>query len=403
MYRFGQPVSLISMLDHTKTNGETAINFKNINLYRFILLIFPFLLILQNPGLKDYFEIESGPKIYHYFLPFFIGAFLLRSRGKKMGLVYLLTFFAVISTITSGQLRMQFLSFLLFVFTCIAASGVSDENDEWFRKGCLIAIGAIFLNILLHIPEIISSGAQNAEERAIYPTLMAAGVNIELSTLVLLLIYAMPKSIGLISIATLLLYYVFKTRTIVIIWLIYMAFVYRDILKAALIRHGRLLVFAAVVISIGGLITLIEMEIISVERLVQIGRDPGSIGRLMLYEVAFTSSECFSTGCGIGSAQEIIQNTRVADFFEDNFHNVYLQILVEMGVLGLFSYVLLMINAIKSAKKKHDIGLYVCLLSIAMVNFIQFTGFEILTAYFIGRALRDSPSAINFNNSLHEQ
>lgn len=375
-----------------------------ISFAQLVLLVFPFLFIYQNPQLKDYFDISPGPKIYHYFLPLFFLAFLFRGRRRRLAPVAALAAVVLLNVLVTRLISQQLATFVLFCMTCVAAAAVSDENDDWFRVGCGLAIAAIVLNMVLHIPEILSSGADNAEDRAIYPTLLAAGVNIELSTLVLLLIYVAPRWIAGISVLVFFLYAVFGTRAVLLIWCVYVALAHGAVLKAGLRRHFfSLLAAGALAAGAFAVFWLDQFEFTFLDRVLQIGKDPGSIGRLMLYEVAFSSSDCFAFGCGLGSAQELIRHTRIANFFEDNFHNVYLQLLVEIGVPGLCAYLALWWRGVRKGRASGDTGLYVCLFAIGVLSLIQFTGYEIITAYFLGRALHDPSQAGLVDHRVHAQ
>ena len=369
-----------------------------------LLFVFPFLFIYQNPELREYFDIKPGPKIYHYFLPFFFAAFTFRSAPRKLRPIGILVGVVVVNLLLTRHFSQELANFILFTLTCICASAVSPEEDRWFRAGCWVAICAICTNMLLHLPEIMTSGANNAEDRAIYPTLLAAGVNIELSTLVLLLVYVAAEWFLPLTVIVFLLYAVFGTRAVLVVWCLYVGLAYAGSIKRLLQRHWFKLL--AGVMLIGGGVVLVmgdNLQFTFLDRVLAIGTDPGSIGRLMLYQVAFSATDCFALGCGLGSAHELISNTRIANFFEDNFHNVYLQLMVEVGIPGLLAYVAVYWTAARNSIRQRDRGLYVCIVGLAALSCIQFTGYEIITAYFLGRALHGSAKNGSVDHHVHAQ
>jgi O-antigen ligase len=351
-----------------------------------IAFLFPFLFVLQNPTLKDYFEIDTGPKVYHYFLPVFIITFLPRVQLRQAAPLLIFAIAVALNIFITATVNPQLVNLALFLLFAVAATGVDDRHDGFFRSGCLLAAGAILANVVVHLPGIVETAADNIEGRAIYPTLMAGGVNIEASTFVLLLIYALPNSIAIITLCTTLIIYASKSRAVILIIIIHLLVAIRP----KLLHRRSLFLIAGLLTSCIFLFIFTDAGDSILARLVDIGSDPGSIGRIMLYEAAISASDCFMFGCGVGSAQDIIKSSRVADFFENNFHNVYLQQLVEIGVFGLASYILILTSAIRTAIHSRQLNCTVVLVAVALLSLIQFTGYEIITAYFIGRGLRNS-------------
>ena len=71
--------------------------------------------------------------------------------------------------------------------------------------------------------------------------------------------------------------------------------------------------------------------------------------------------------------------------FEDNFHNVYLQFLVESGVSGLLVYLYMLVSSYIGARNRlADSGLSISIICVGVMGLVEFNGLEFLTAFLIG-------------------
>ena len=82
-----------------------------------------------------------------------------------------------------------------------------------------------------------------------------------------------------------------------------------------------------------------------VKRFQSIGDEPGSLGRLTLWSGGLTVFVRHPFGVGQGNAIPALERELGVDVPEDNLHNLYLQHLVETGLLGLAAYLVFGIMA----------------------------------------------------------
>lgn len=106
-------------------------------------------------------------------------------------------------------------------------------------------------------------------------------------------------------------------------------------------------------------------------------------GRLFLWGEALELVNKNPYGHGIGVGIEAAQSNSRFEIPEPNFHNIYLQILVDIGVFGLISFISVIFFVLKNFiryKSKVSLALVVYLL----VGFFQFTGYDIFIWFIFG-------------------
>ena len=372
----------------TDRRGMRAWRLSLRTLRSWMFLLLPVAYVVQNPTLADYEDIASGAKPYHL-IALLLFLFAARSAPRRALLAALCYLIALLfSSVLNFRVDARLVNAVGFLLVFIGASGARGGDMDWARRGAGIAAGLILLETLFHLPLIISSAADNAEGRPLYPTLLAGGINIEVSTLMILLGWAWSRSfmaVGGVSFAVFLL-----TQTRSVFAVFPAALMAKLTVPKKRPRRPlalRLLPYAIVTALAGGLLAsgIVDLDNIAARLTNSFGEEPGSQGRILLYLVAFNASDCYLTGCGLGSASEMIAASSIANFFEDNFHNVYIQQLVEVGVLGLLVYIGLFWMALRGARGRlKDVGLGLAISTTFLMGFLQFNGYEFLTALLLG-------------------
>jgi O-antigen ligase len=355
-----------------------------------MFLLLPVTYVLQNPTLADYDDIASGGKPYHL-IALLLFLFAVRHAPRRAlvaALCYLLAL--MISSVANFRVDARMVNAVGFLLVFVGASGARVLDMAWARRGAGLASILILLETLLHLPLIISSAADNVEGRPLYPTLLAGGINIEVSTLMILMGWVWARYFMVLGGVSAAVFLLTQTRSV---FAIFPAAVMAKLKASGKKRKPRipvarrLLPYVVVLGMAGGLLVsgIVDIENITARLTNSFGDEPGSQGRLLLYLVAFNASDCYFSGCGLGSASEMISGSSIADFFEDNFHNVYIQQLVEVGVLGLLVYLALFWLALHGARSRlKDVGLGLAISTTFLMGFLQFNGYEFLTALLLG-------------------
>ncbi|WP_211093325.1 O-antigen ligase family protein [Flammeovirga agarivorans] len=128
-------------------------------------------------------------------------------------------------------------------------------------------------------------------------------------------------------------------------------------------------------ISIGLPYLLSKTNII--QRFSDIGHDPGSLGRFKLWGNAFNVFQS-SNGLGLGAGNAIfgVESYINENLPEDNLHNIYLQFIVDFGLVGILLFLIFIFFIIFKAFKNNKINdpLFIFSCTYLIGGMIQFRG-----------------------------
>ena len=113
------------------------------------------------------------------------------------------------------------------------------------------------------------------------------------------------------------------------------------------------------------------------QRFAAIGGEPGSMGRLTLWQGGLHVFAEYPLGVGVGNAVPMLRRVLGVDVPEDNLHNIYLQHAVETGVPGLVALLLfaaMVARRAMASRFRDHLLLFVCAYFVA--GAIQFTGVD---------------------------
>lgn len=358
------------------------------NIQSIVFFLIPIMYVIQNPTFQRYDEIESGVKLYHLFA---VGLFLIsayRASLKAVILFLLFTSIAISATFLNetAEVNTRFLNAGGFAMMFLGAAGAGAIDRRYARRGAMVAAMLLGVTTLWQLPTIISTAATNIEGRALYPTLMAGGINIQASTFAILYVWAVGGNLISTAGAVLVAFMLTQTRSIFL--------VFPAIFADRLGRKGNsrnfvrnLIAFVAFGIMLAAMLYL---NIIDVSKLVNriyaiFSGDAGTEGRMLLYRVALSHTECYLSGCGFGSAADLIAQSNYTSLYEDNFHNIYVQTIVEMGIFGLLLYIYLLASSyFQSRLRLKDRGLAIAILTTAIMGLVEFNGLDFLSAFLMG-------------------
>jgi O-antigen ligase len=113
------------------------------------------------------------------------------------------------------------------------------------------------------------------------------------------------------------------------------------------------------------------------QRFAAIGGEPGSMGRLTLWEGGLHVFAEYPLGVGVGNAVPMLRRVLGVDVPEDNLHNIYLQHAVETGVPGLVALLIfaaMMAWRTIATRFRDHVLLFAC--GYLVAGAIQFTGVD---------------------------
>jgi O-antigen ligase len=112
-------------------------------------------------------------------------------------------------------------------------------------------------------------------------------------------------------------------------------------------------------------------------------QDEGRTGRLMLWFEGMRLLGTNFLGYGPGVSIEMARLGSVIDFTEPNFHNIYLQVLLDLGVIGFLLFIVVIIRfsiIIQGEISKWNFSVLIY----AVVGLFQFTGYDVFIWFVIG-------------------
>lgn len=349
------------------------------SLYFFLCLL---ALSLQVPVLG--FEVSAGGLKYSHF--FSIGFILFAFKGF-LRLVQLKSYATVI------------FFFYLFVLSYFSGSNISSLGSLFFALyayllgyglafnglGCYRAIKVVAVIVLILVSvknlfflnEFITSGFYGAQ----VPTLYSGGGNIEATWLMLLTIFFGSRFLfTLFAISVSLLY---GSRAGFVAFL--MVYIFSSLIDSGRISWGKILYLFFLLFFLW-LLQYLFFNNILFERVLQLSNEADlQIGRIFLWINAIDLIGGNYLGYGSGLGIEAARFQSGVDFRENNFHNIFLQVLVDAGFVGFLYYIFLLSKIIVSRPHfKNDKSLKFFLLSYVGLGFLQFTSLEMYFWFFYG-------------------
>ena len=127
------------------------------------------------------------------------------------------------------------------------------------------------------------------------------------------------------------------------------------------------------------------------ERFSATGDDPGSIGRTNMWRYAGKLIWTNPLGVGIGNSIKALERLTGVDYSEGNFHNVYMQMFIDLGWLGGLAYLSIVIGfIIKQFKNLINNPLVAMLYVYVIESLIQFKGGDSIIFFVLGAFLVSS-------------
>ncbi len=144
-----------------------------------------------------------------------------------------------------------------------------------------------------------------------------------------------------------------------------------------LFRQIRIALLALV--ALGAVITLFATPIaqFALQRFEDVGYEPGSEGRIAMWQAAPQVFLLHPFGVGAGNAIAQVSSLLGVALNEDNMHNIMLQILLDLGIFGFFAYLIMWAQIWRRAwvaKMAHSLWLVIALYF--LLGFLQFRAYD---------------------------
>lgn len=110
-----------------------------------------------------------------------------------------------------------------------------------------------------------------------------------------------------------------------------------DTKKKILMRRSFLIAFVGIAF-VGVMITNGQYILSVIERFTNIGDEPGSLGRLAMWEYFVPVLQKYPLGVGLGNSIDALETISPLKYTENNMHCLYMQMFVDCGVIGGIFY-----------------------------------------------------------------
>lgn len=342
-----------------------------------------------------------GVKLYH--VAAMVSIIYLVKRGTIVLPNPKVLFFGVIIVVISviNSLKFGLNSFLLnylfaFYFLILIYNiGRNLDEETWisiFSRCATLLMIVIWVKNTVYIKTFIAFFQAPYGHPDAVLTFFGGGVNLEASYMAMLTPLFFRKEFRtsiVYSISSTLLSLIYVSRTALIINMICWMWIGLMELKS---KHA-IRILELVIVFVIALFALIERGSASymIERIMGLGNlvtEPGAQGRLRMWRYVWEAILNNPLGAGIGNSIKAIEDVSGLTYGEDNIHNIYMQMFIDLGFLGGLYYLSMILKFLKTKWKKIYLNpissvlmLYVC------SSFLQFRGAEIFVYFFLASYL----------------
>lgn len=374
-----------------------------VNCFSLFLFLFFLFLNLQTLTLTGFMVVEeSSVKFYHFFSLLFIPCLFLRSENKLLKVpAYVFEYFAGITLISvllflvypfNRLIINHLFAFYAFIIGYYIAGAVPREQImNVLQKAALLVFIIIVGKLFFHIPEIKRFMEAPDGHPDIY-TLYGGGTNLEATWLGLntALFSNRKRLFYLLLVVTLTVSVIYASRVGVVIAFLVAGFKF---ISATTSRQERRAIIMLGLLSLLAFVFFIDLDnlaekVYALQRFAEFGdsSDKGMAGRFAMWRYYGTALwESKLLGYGAGNGIYAVESVSGIDYIEDNLHNLYMQLLIEFGFIGLFLYLITVYNiSIKALKSRLSNPIAIILLVYFIASLIQFRGTDALIWLYMG-------------------
>lgn len=374
-------------------NSNMRANPKTFGKGTLVAAFFVFFLLLnfQNLSLTT-LNIGSALKPYHLMSLVFLPMLLWYNRINKLPAILVIWEIVVlgVSALASVFFRLDplFLNYIFCFYTIMIVTSVGAQMTDlqWLnlcKYASLIMMAMVLIKAILYKDVFIAFFAAPFGH-PILPYFYGGGANLEATWIALSVCFFMNTkwffsclgfSMG-ISV-------LYASRVGIIINLCCLLLLIVNKLNKK--KAVRLLFALMIVSALLFLFYSFYSDLYIFQRLGDIGNEAGSIGRLNMWKHVGSTFLANPFGYGAGNSVFAVESYTHSVFAEDNIHNIYLQVLLDFGVIGAVLFIIIIIGIFKREwiqKFKNPFGAY--LICYCIAGLIQFRGGEPITWFVAG-------------------
>ncbi len=223
-------------------------------------------------------------------------------------------------------------------------------------------------------------------------TLYGGGTNLEATWLGLntALFSNRKRLFYLLLVVTLTVSVIYASRVGVVIAFLVAGFKF---ISATTSRQERRAIITLGLLSLLAFVFFIDLDnlaekVYALQRFAEFGdsSDKGMAGRFAMWRYYGTALwESKLLGYGAGNGIYAVESVSGIDYIEDNLHNLYMQLLIEFGIIGLLLYLITVYNiSIKALKSRLSNPIAIILLVYFIASLVQFRGTDALIWLYMG-------------------
>ncbi len=375
---------------------ENNISNKDLNWSK--ILMFVLLLSFCFPNFALFYINGQKIMLYRIIVAVYSIVLLLKSKisiPSKSILLFIIYMIlqSIILSFSYGYDRLLFdYIFAFFILIDVYSIGKNIRKDEWIgiiQIVSIIMVFSILINIFIQRENIIYFLKNQSTNHPVYKCIFTGGWNLEATWPALFVLFYLNKpKIGYIYwIMSSLISVLLASRIGIIINFFGFLYLTNAVIKLNDKKNEKkFLVFISFIIFSLILAFVLDFNIIESikNRLINIGKDSGSVSRLNMWENIYKAFVNSPFGYGSGNAIKGVKIFSKVWIGEDNVHNLFFQMLLDYGFIGFIVYTLFVFNFIKSNIKDFFTNPIISFLILYIAaGLIQFKGAELITFYII--------------------
>lgn len=285
--------------------------------------------------------------------------------------------------ISSFLLNYMFAFLLLLIVRNMGEDFTQDEWISLIKKVAFLMMGIIWIKNILQIAQIIAFFKQ-PYGHPLVTTFFGGGVNLEATYMAMLIpFFKGDKRMWIYHIGSLALSLVYVSRTALVINILvimWFGVIYVDRKYWGRVVAGITVILVAFIIlySRGSLDYMIN-------RMVNIGKEAGSLGRFRMWRYFFEAVYQYPLGVGIGNSIDALRTISGIAYGEDNLHNIYMQMVLDLGICGgLYYAAVILVFLYQNRREIFRNAIIFTLILYIIASLVQFRGAEAFVYFIMG-------------------